>query len=347
MDCCKRQKSGIVVWIGRMVNYTRWLSPSNIKLIMKTKSNYKVSNWNSYNKALKQRGSITFWVREEVIEQWHNQQKTGRKGASNYYSDVAIATMGTIQSVFHLPGRQTQGFLESLFSVMGIEVEVPEHSTLSRRLRKLSVELPAVPKDKAIYLVVDSTGVKVYGEGEWKVRKHGVGKRRTWRKLHLGVDEETGEILAAVVTTNDVADCEVLPDLLEQIDDCQIEQVSGDGGYDTFDCYDTISSRGAKAIIPPRCNAKIKQHGNCKASPHPRDENIRSIRKVGRKGWKQESRYHRRSLSETTMFRLKTIFGGRLRRRGFDAQAIELFLQCAALNRMIQLGKPDSYKVEN
>jgi hypothetical protein len=122
--------------------------------------------------------------------------------------------------------------------------------------------------------------------------------------------------------------------------------LSGDGGYGTNESYDTIAQRGAKATIPPRSSAKIQQHANCKALPHPRDENIRSIRQVGRKQWKQESRYHRRSLSETAMFRLKTIFGGKLRRRFFDNQAVELFLQCAALNRMIQLGKPDSYKVE-
>lgn len=313
---------------------------------MKTKAKYKVRNWNAYDAALKQRGSITFWVSEEVVEQWRNEKKTGRKGASNYYSDVAIATMGTIQSVFHLPGRQAEGFLESLFTLMGVELEVPDHSTLSRRLSKLSVELPVVPKNKAIHVVVDSTGVKVYGEGEWKVRTHGVGKRRTWRKLHLGVDEGSGEILAAVVTTNDVADCEVLPDLLEQIEH-PIAQLSGDGGYDTFDCYDAIAQRGATASIPPRSNAKIQQHGNRKAPPHPRDENLRSIHQVGRKQWKQQSGYHRRSLSETAMFRLKIIFGGKLRRRFFDNQAVELFLQCAALNRMIQLGKPDSYKIEN
>ncbi|MBD6615026.1 IS5 family transposase [Komarekiella sp. 'clone 1'] len=313
---------------------------------MKTKAKYKVGNWNAYDAALKQRGSITFWVNEEVIEQWHNEQKTGNKGASNYYTDVAIATMGTIQSLFHLPGRQTEGFLESLFMLMGIELQVPDHSTLSRRLSKLSMKLPVVPKDNGVHVVVDSTGVKVYGEGEWKVRTHGMGKRRTWRKLHLGVDSESGEILAGVVTTNDVADCEVLPDLLEQIDQ-QIEQVSGDGGYDTKNCYDIITGRGAKPTIPPRSNAKIQQHSNTQAQPSPRDENLCRIHQVGRKQWKQESDYHRRSLSETAIFRLKTIFGGKLRRRFFDNQVVELFLQCAALNRMIHLGKPVSYKVEN
>lgn len=125
-----------------------------------------------------------------------------------------------------------------------------------------------------------------------------------------------------------------------------IEQVSGDGGYDTFDCYDAIDQRQAKGVIPPRKNAKIHQHGNRKAPPHPRDQNLRRIRQVGCKRWKEESHYHRRSIAETTMFRFKAIFGGKLRSRKFDNQAVELFLQCAAPGRMIQLGKPDSYKVE-
>lgn len=191
---------------------------------MKTKAQYKFRNWNAYDAALKQRGSISFWVDEDVIEQWRNQHKTGRKGASNYSSEVAMpsptrsgnATMGTIQSVFHLPGRQAEGFIESLFKLMGIDLQVPDHSMLSRGLSKLSVKLPVVPKDEAVHIVVDSTGVKVYGESEWKMRTYRVGKRRTWR--NLGVDERSGEILGAVVTTNDVADCEVLADILEQID---------------------------------------------------------------------------------------------------------------------------------
>lgn len=195
-------------------------------------------------------------------------------------------------------------------------------------------------------MVIDSTGVKVYGAGEWQARQHGVSKRRTWRKLHLGVDEKTGEILAAVVTTNDDHDSEVRPDLLQQIS-ADIEQGSGGGAYDTFDCYDEIERRQAKGVMPPRKDAKIHQHGNRKAPPHPRDKNLRRIRKVGRKRWKQRSNYHRRSIAETTMFRFKVIFGGKLRSRKFDNQAVELFLQGTALNRMIQLGKPESYKVES
>jgi hypothetical protein len=300
-----------------------------------------IRNWSDYNAGLRQRGSLTFWVEDTVLEGWYNATATGKRGASNDYSDLAIMTFVTLKSVYHQAGRQTQGFIESLFKLMGIELSMPDHSTVSRRMGKLQITLPVVPKTGARHVVVDSTGVKVYGEGEWKTRQHGISKRRTWRKLHLGVDEATGEILAAVVTGNDTHDGEVLGDLLEPIEG-EIEQVTTDGAYDQETCYEDITARGAKPVIPPRKNAKIWQHGNSKAPPHPRDENLRQIRQHGRKQWKRDANYHRRSLAETTMFRLKVIFGGQLRSRTFDNQAIELFVQCAALNRMIQVAKPVS-----
>jgi hypothetical protein len=309
------------------------------------KPQYRIRNWSEYNVGLKQRGSLTLWVEESVLEAWIVDDLSGKPGASILYSDLTILTMATVKAVYRLAGRQCQGFMESIFALMDIDLPVPDHSTLSRRLGQLSVELPVVPKEGARHIVVDSTGVKVYGEGEWKTRQHGVSKRRTWRKLHLGVDEATGEILAAVVTTNDFHDGEVLNDVLQAIED-PMEQVSTDGAYDHRHCYDEIAAQGAKAVIPPRKDAKIWQHGNRKGAPHPRDENLRSIRKSGRKRWKRDSGYHRRSIAETTMFRLKTIFGGNLSARQFDNQAVELFIKCAALNRMIQIAKPDSYEVK-
>jgi hypothetical protein len=309
------------------------------------KPQYRIRNWSEYNAGLKQRGSLTFWIDESVLEQWIVPNLSGKPGASMVYSDLAIMTMATVKAVYRLAGRQCQGFLESIFELMAIDLPVPDHSTLSRRVGQLSIRLPVLPKEGARHVVVDSTGVKVYGEGEWKTRQHGISKRRTWRKLHLGVDEATGEILAAVVSTNNVSDGDVLPDILNAIDD-EIEQTSADGAYDQRQCYDAIRGRNAKAAIPPRKGAKIWQHGNSKAQRHNRDENLRRIRQVGRKSWKQESHYHRRSIAETTMFRFKTIFGGNLSARKFDNQAAELFIKCAALNRMIQIAKPDSYEVD-
>ena len=267
--------------------------------------------------------------------------------------------MLSLKSLFGLAGRQTSGLMASLFDLMQVELSVPDHSTVSRRMSQLEVSLPVKDSNQARHVVIDSTGIKVYGEGEWKVRQHGVGKRRTWRavlpegvfrpanmpcKLQLALDEGTGEILAAVVSTNDWGDSEALPDLVEQIEG-DIDQVSGDGAYDTRACYDPITERGAKPVIPPCKNAVIGQHGNCKAPPHPRDEELRQIRQHGRKQWKQESDYHRRSLAETAMFRHKTAFGGKVQSRKFENQATELLCQCAMLNRMIQLGKPVSVPV--
>jgi hypothetical protein len=215
---------------------------------------------------------------------------------------------------------------------------------LSRRWATLEVALPRSPSSQPLHLVVDSTGVKVFGEGEWKVRQHGYTKRRTWRELHLGADETTGEIVAAMVTTNNVADSQVLEEMLEQVAG-DIDQVSGDGSYDKRNCYAAIGKRKARAAIPPRRNAKIWQHGNTKQERLMRDENLRRIRQVGRKQWKQEVDYHRRSLAETQMFRVKTIFGDRVSARQFAGQATQMLVRCAALNRMTHLGMPDSYAV--
>lgn len=308
-----------------------------------TKTQYRIRNWSQYNAALKQRGSLTFWVDEEVLAVWLNDEKTGNRGASPTYSDLAIATMSTMGSVFNLAGRQTQGLIESLFELMRIELTVPDYSTVSRRLGKLSVSLPIIEGQGARHVVVDSTGIKVYGEGEWKVRQHGYSKRRTWRKLHLGVDEKTGEILAAVVSTNNVTDDEAFEDLLDAVAE-ETEVVWADGAYDKRKCYEAIDSRGARANIPPRVDA---QYWSEEGETHARNQNLAHIDQLGRTQWKQESGYHRRSLAETAMFRFKTIFGNTCSRRTFDNQATELLLACVALNRMTHLGMPDSYALNS
>jgi IS5 family transposase len=308
------------------------------------KPQYHIRNWTEYNASLKQRGSLTFWVSEEAVEQWLETEKTGQRGASRTYTNTAIAVMATLKALYRWAGRQIEGFIESVFKLMNLTLSVPDHSTLSRRMKTLAIDIPVEPTHKARHVVIDSTGVKVYGEGEWKTRQHGVSKRRTWRKLHLALDEATGEILAVVASGKDTADCEVLSMLLEQIEG-DLEQVSADGAYDTHSCYEAIRDRGAKAVIPPRKGAKIWVHGNTKAQPHQRDENLRQIRRRGRKRWKQDSCYHRRSIAETGMFRFKTTFGDRLSSRHFDNQATEIFVKCVALNKMMQLCKPDSYAV--
>lgn len=311
---------------------------------MKKNTRYRTRNWKDYNRALKQRGSLTIWINTDAIEKWTSDELTGEPGASPKYTDLAIETMAMAQAVYGLPGRQTQGFLQSVFELMNLKLSVPDHSTLSRRRRRMAITWPVKDLTKSRHLVVDSTGVKVYGEGEWKVRQHGFSKYRTWRKLHICVDEETLEIVSAEASSNDVSDGEVLSDLLDNVPG-QIDQVSGDGAYDQRKCYDALNRHGTKAAIPPRKGAKIWKHANSKSQRHVRDENLRRIRKVGRKRWKCESGYHRRSLAETTVFRLKAIFGDRIRTRKLENQFKELLLWTSILNRMTHLGMPDSYKV--
>jgi IS5 family transposase len=310
----------------------------------KKKQLYRLRNWKEYNKALVSRGSLTVWVSEDVLSQWHNQARTGKRGKPLAYSDTAILCMATVEEVYGLPLRATEGLTRSLIKLLGVELKVPSYTTLCRRRRSLEIELPRRKKSEPLHMVVDSTGIKVYGEGEWKVRQHGYTRRRTWRKLHLGVDEATMEFVAVAVTTNDFKDSQLLPDLLEQVSD-ELSQVSADGAYDSRNCYDAIREREARAAIPPQKRAKIWQHGNTKAERHARDENLRAIRKKGRRAWKRESGYHRRSLAETQVFRVKTIFGERVSARSFAGQAAQLLVRCAALNRMTHLGMPDSYKV--
>jgi IS5 family transposase len=310
----------------------------------KTKKSYRLRNWKHYNAALVQRGSLTLWVSEEMLTLWVNQEKTGKPGRANTYSNIAISCMATLKEVYHLSLRATEGLLLSIIQLLAVEVSVPDYTPLSRRCRTLRVRLPRLPKSQALHLVVDSTGIKIFGEGEWKVRQHGYSKRRTWRKLHIGADEASSEIVAAAVTTNDWADSQILPDLLKQVTN-ELQQVSGDGSYDKRSCYQELQKRKAKAAIPPQKNARIWQHGNRKQERLSRDENLRRIRQVGRKQWKKEVGYHRRSLAETQMMRLKTIFGERVSARQFAGQARQLFIRCAALNRMTHLGMPDSYAV--
>lgn len=303
---------------------------------------YRVRNWKDYNQALIRRGSLTLWIEEATLQAWCQNMRDGQVGAPTTYSDLAIQTLLTLKAVFSLALRQTQGFAQSVLQLMATDLPIPTYSTLSRRAEGLAVALPRRSTNEPLHVVIDSTGLKIYGEGEWKTRQHGVSKRRTWRKMHLGVDEASGEILAVVTTERDVGDCEVLPQLLTAITDT-IEQVSADGAYDTIGCHQAIEARQARPAIPPRENAVVTDIGQWDA----REEAVRRIGEIGRPAWKQEVHYHRRSLAETVMFRQKTIFGDRLSSRKMATQTTEVRIRCAALNRMTHLGMPQSVCIPN
>jgi hypothetical protein len=310
------------------------------------KATYRVRNWATYNASLRERGSITVWISQEVIDGWKPRPQGRRqRGGQVEYSDRAIECLLTLKAVFRLPYRQTEGLGQSILALLKARVKVPDYTTLGKRSADMPVDLSPSQVRQAKHIVVDSTGLKVYGEGEWKVRQHGYSKHRTWRKLHLSVDEATQSLEAVVLTTAGVDDAEAGCELLEQTPGF-IEQVSGDGTYDKRQFYDACRERVVQRIIvPPQRNAHIWQHGNSSKPPLPRDQNLRRIRRVGRQRWKQETGYHRRSLAETAVFRFKTIFGNTLSARTLPRQITEARIKAAALNRMTQLGLPDSYKV--
>lgn len=309
----------------------------------KPKEKYRVRNWAKYNESLKKRGDITIWFADDVIQAWTPNSNAPKKRGGQYeYTDSAIECLLMVKNVFDLAYRQTEGFAYSISRLLGVELPIPHYSTVNRRAKVLNVLLPSHPKGP-IHAVLDSTGLKVYGEGEWKVRKHGYSKRRTWRKLHLCVDQASGEIEAEILTEASVDDAEVTEELLKQTKPA-IEQMSGDGAYDKEKVYKAAKEAGVgKISVPPRRDAVLWDEKEGEA--HPRNENLRRIKEVGRAEWKVESGYHRRSLAETAMFRFKTIFGDHMNAREEKRQKTEARIKCAALNKMTRLGMPESYRV--
>jgi hypothetical protein len=303
------------------------------------KQSYKITNWRAYNASLVCRGDITVWFGEDVIDNWEHDNTVVRAGRPFVYSDLAIETLLTLRELFRLPYRQTEGLGRALVKLMNVGVTIPHHTSLQKRAAKLGITIEVARPDGPIDLVVDSTGLKVYGEGEWKVKKHGADGRRTWRKLHLAVDPATHAIVAQSLTENNIHDGDQVEPLLEQVES-DIDTFYGDGAYDQWKVHDSLQNQAIEAVIPPRKNAKIKQHGNSSEAPLPRDESVRQIRREGRQAWKESVGYHRRSLAETAMYRMKNTFGGNLKNREFPNQVTEVALRCKILNLFVTLGMP-------
>ena len=296
---------------------------------------YKTTNWASYNASLKARGSLTVWLDKDL--QWYA-PATGKRGRQPIFSDATIQFCLSIKSLLGLPLRQSLGMVESLLRLAGLEWKVPDFSTVCRRQKHLSVKLPYRPSTTALDLLVDSTGIKFLGEGEWKRKKHGADYRRQWRKVHLAIDAHTLDIRAIEVTDNATGDAPMLPELLSQIPaDEPIASVGGDGAYDTKACHAAIARRNAQAIIPPRKNARAWKSSQTGAAS--RNEALRACQRLGRRIWKKWIGYHRRSLVETKMNCFKRL-GERVMARTFERQVTELHIRVALLNRFSQLGRP-------
>lgn len=305
-----------------------------------TPTTYKTRNWAEYNLSLKRRGSLLIWFDPEM--DWEA-TSSGRRGRQQTYSAAAIQACLTLKVLFGLPLRQTTGFVESLLKLVGLDWSIPDFSTLCRRQKTLSVAIPYKGSAGPLHLLVDSTGIKAEGEGEWNARKHGDSKRRLWRKIHIGIDEETLEIRAIEVTSSSIGDAPMLPDLLNQIaPDQLLGSVIADGAYDTRKCHDAIAARNAHAVIPPRKNAKMWKPDTPGA--RARNEAVRSSKYLGRALWRNLTGYHRRSRVETKMHCVK-LLGQRLSARDFDRQVAEIQIRAAILNGFTALGIPRTVAV--
>ena len=303
------------------------------------KARYKVTNWPEYNNALRQRGDITIWFTEEALAAWRP-AKTGARGRPQEYSDFAIETALFIRQVFHLPLRQTEGFMNSLTRLMRSTISIPDYSNISKR----SISIPRHVLSQALELgslvIVDSTGLKVYGKDAWHQEKHDVVARRTWRKLHLAIDEHH-QILACELTTPEVGDPSAVADLLTQIV-TPFETFIGDGAYDGEPVSRAVLDHqpNAQVVVPPHKTAVCSAAGDTQ-----RDRHIQVIAQQGRLAWQKITGYDLRNYAELAMQRYKRIFGTTMKARALPQQKTEAWISVSALNRMTNLGMPVSVKV--
>ena len=307
-----------------------------------TNTKYRIRNWSEYNKALVNRGSLTIWFSETAIKGWLAHNHKGR-GRPKIYSDEAILCALIVKAVYRLPFRALRGFILSLIHLIGLTLPVPCYTRICRRAAELGQQIEKLGTRKPSDVVFDSSGLKVYGEGEWKVRQHGKSKRRTWRKIHLALCPDSHEIVLSYLGENNEADCEVVPKMRNHLPK-SIMRGYGDGAYDKEPCYKGFDRAGIKPIIPPQRGAVLHD-----LSKEPwmeaRNDAVRAIAGLGnddeaRKIWKRLVGYHRRSLGETGFYRWKTMFGGELKARKIPNQRGEIYAKSKALNRMTGLGMP-------
>ena len=306
------------------------------------KQRHRVTNWAEYDAALRARGSLTVWFTPEAIAAWAAAPRTTRGGQPSY-SDLAIATALTLRAVFRLALRQTEGLIGSILQLLGLDLPVPDHSTLSRRAETLEVPRPQAGS-APVHLLVDSTGLKLCGPGEWLVEKHGTKRRRAWRVLHLATDADTGRIVASVLTDKDADDGSQVGPLLDQVDG-PVASVTGDGAYDRDDVYAEVAARhpAAAVVVPPRANAVPS--AAAETAPTQRDRHLRCIAERGRMGWQRASGYNWRALVESDISRWKRVIGDGLRFQTDGRQATEVAIAADVLNRMLELGRPEYVRI--
>jgi hypothetical protein len=310
---------------------------------------HKVTNWPAYDASLRQRGSLTVWFTDEAIAAWTAEPRTTR-GGQPWYSALAILTALTLRAVFRLALRQTEGLIGSVIRLLGLDLPVPDHTTLSRRAATLDVPRPRSSNTEAgrdaetVHLLVDSTGLKLCGPGEWLIEKHGTKTRRSWRKLHIGMDAGTGQIVASLLTGREADDGAQVGPLLDQVAG-PVASFTGDGAYDQDSVYARIAERhpAAVVIVPPRATGVPSR--TAEREPTQRDRHLQLIAERGRMGWQKASGYTKRARAETAISRFKRVIGDGLRSRTEERRATEVDVAVHVLNRMLELGRPKYVRI--
>jgi hypothetical protein len=299
---------------------------------------FKVQNWSEYEAGLRWRGSLALWIEDKVLESW----QTSGPGGQARCSDTAVRTSLMLRTAFKLPLRQTEGLLVSILTLMGLTISAPDHTTVSRRAVNLPVIQPARTPNGPMHVLIDTTGLQVYGAGQWLEAKHGAKTRRKWRKLHLAVDPASCVIVAQTLTDQDADDPSQVAPLFDQIDG-PIIRLTTDGAYDGAPTYQTVATHGVgvEVVIPP-CSTAVPNGEQ--VGPTQRDRHLAMITEHGRLAWQVATYYGQRSLIETTMGRYKALGGPRMRARGFAAQQTEAAIGVAVLNRMLAAGRPKSIR---
>jgi len=308
------------------------------------KQKHQVMNWREYDASLRQRGSLTVWFTDDAVEAWRAEPRT-TPGGQPWYSPLAILTALTLRAVFRLALRQTEGLIGSVIGLLGLALSVPDHSTLSRRAETLEVPRPQPRRDgEPLHLLVDSTGLKLCGAGEWLVEKHGAKTRRSWRKLHIGLDAGTGQIVAAALTTKEVNDGAEVGPLLDQVPG-PVASFTGDGAYDQENVSNAVAERHPEAaiIVPPRSTAVPSE--TAATAPTQRDRHLQCIAEHGRAAWQKTSGYTKRARAEAAIGRFKQVTGDGLRSRTDERRATEVDVAVHVLNRMLELGRPISARI--
>ncbi|WP_227661587.1 IS5 family transposase [Klebsiella pneumoniae] len=303
------------------------------------KQKFKITNWPTYNKALINRGSITFWLDDEAIQAWYESATPSSRGRPQRYSDLAITTVLVIKRVFRLTLRAAQGFIDSIFTLMNVPLRCPDYTSVSKRAKSVNVSFKTPTRGEIAHLVIDSTGLKVFGKGEWKVKKHGQERRRIWRKLHLAVDSNTHEIICADLSLNNVTDSEafrVLSGRLTEKSGQHRQTALTTPGSVTMNCG---VRKSAPLSRPERCGLLASEYAD-------RNRAVANQRLTGSNArWKWTTDYNRRSIAETAMYRVKQLFGGSLTLRDYDGQVAEAMALVRALNKMTKAGMPESVRI--